>query len=79
MWTYLCLTYRVDCNLTCFVADFLFVGPGLFQSSSDAIYLARHIGLYSKVPLEVPALTVNRLCGSSFQSVINGAQVDFHA
>jgi len=46
----------------------------VIQSSSDAIYLARHIGLYSKVPIEVPALTVNRLCGSSFQSVVNGAQ-----
>jgi len=44
------------------------------QTSADAIYLARHVGLKSGVPIEVPALTVNRLCGSGFQSVINGAQ-----
>jgi hypothetical protein len=35
---------------------------------------ARHVGLRSGVPVHVPALTVNRLCGSGFQSVVNGAQ-----
>ena len=44
------------------------------QTSADAIYMARHVGLRSDVPIETPALTVNRLCGSGFQSVINGAQ-----
>ena len=44
------------------------------QTSADAIYMARHVGLRSEVPIETPALTVNRLCGSGFQSVINGAQ-----
>lgn len=44
------------------------------QSSSDAIYLARHVGLKSEVPQEVPALTVNRLCGSGLQSVVSAAQ-----
>ncbi|MCH9682138.1 MAG: acetyl-CoA C-acetyltransferase [Deltaproteobacteria bacterium] len=44
------------------------------QTSADAIYMARHIGLKAGVPIPVPALTVNRLCGSGFQSVINGAQ-----
>ena len=43
------------------------------QTSSDAIYLARHVGLHSGVPVPAPALTVNRLCGSGFQSVVNGA------
>lgn len=43
------------------------------QTSADAIYLARHVGLRSDVPVAVPALTVNRLCGSGFQSIINGA------
>ena len=36
-------------------------------------YLARHVGLRSGLGITVPALTVNRLCGSGFQSVINGA------
>lgn len=44
------------------------------QTAADAIYLARHVGLKSGVPIPVPALTVNRLCGSGFQAVVNGAQ-----
>ncbi len=44
------------------------------QTSSDAIYLARHVGLLAGVPQEVPAVTVNRLCGSGFQSIVSGAQ-----
>lgn len=44
------------------------------QTSADAIYMARHVGLRSGVPIPVPALTVNRLCGSGFQAVVNGAQ-----
>ncbi|XP_072538101.1 3-ketoacyl-CoA thiolase, mitochondrial [Salminus brasiliensis] len=45
----------------------------VMQSSADAAYIARHVGLRSGVPIPVPALTVNRLCGSGFQSIINGA------
>ncbi len=44
------------------------------QTSADAIYMARHVGLRAGVPIEVPALTVNRLCGSGFQAIVNGAQ-----
>ncbi len=44
------------------------------QTSADAIYLARHVGLRAGVPEEVPALTVNRLCGSGFQAIVSGAQ-----
>lgn len=44
------------------------------QTSKDAIYLARHIGLRSGVPIEVPAYVVNRLCGSGFQSIASAAQ-----
>src|SRR5690606_321043 len=44
------------------------------QTSADALYMARHIGLKSGVPIPVPALTVNRLCGSGFQAVVSGAQ-----
>ncbi|MDH3215111.1 MAG: acetyl-CoA C-acyltransferase [Candidatus Krumholzibacteria bacterium] len=45
------------------------------QTSGDAIYGARHVGLKSGVPKEVPALTVNRLCGSGIQAVIDGVYV----
>src|SRR5205807_10347122 len=34
------------------------------QTSADAIYCARHVGLKAGLPIEVPAVTVNRLCGS---------------
>src|SRR5436309_15239632 len=46
----------------------------VLQTSGDALYLARHIGLKSGVPKEVPALTGNRLYGSRLQSVLLGAQ-----
>ncbi|WCL50246.1 acetyl-CoA C-acetyltransferase [Leptospira sp. GIMC2001] len=39
-------------------------------SSKDAIYLARHIGLKMGVPINSPALTLNRLCGSGMESII---------
>uniref|UniRef100_A0A2K6FXF7 Acetyl-CoA acyltransferase 2 n=1 Tax=Propithecus coquereli TaxID=379532 RepID=A0A2K6FXF7_PROCO len=44
------------------------------QTSTYAIYLARHVGLRVGIPKETPALTVNRLCGSGFQSIVNGCQ-----
>ena len=44
------------------------------QTSADAIYGARHIGLKAGVPITAPALTVNRLCGSGFQAIINAAE-----
>ncbi|MEM6995762.1 MAG: acetyl-CoA C-acetyltransferase [Myxococcota bacterium] len=43
------------------------------QTSADALYMARHIGLKSGVPIPTPGLTVNRLCGSGFQAVVSGA------
>jgi acetyl-CoA acetyltransferase family protein len=45
----------------------------VLQTSADAIYGARHVGLKASVPIEVPALTVNRLCGSGIQAAISGA------
>jgi acetyl-CoA acyltransferase 2 len=45
----------------------------VLQTSADAIYLARHIGLRAGLPIETPAVTVNRLCGSGFEAVIQGA------
>jgi acetyl-CoA acyltransferase 2 len=53
--------------------DHVIVGNAL-QTSGDAIYGARHVGLKAGVPKQVPALTVNRLCGSGIQSVINAAE-----
>ncbi len=44
------------------------------QTAADAIYLARHIGLKAGLPVEVPAVTVNRLCGSGFEAIIEGAR-----
>jgi acetyl-CoA acetyltransferase family protein len=44
------------------------------QTSPDAIYCARHVGLKSGVPIEAPALTLNRLCGSGFQAVVSAAE-----
>jgi len=44
------------------------------QSSVDAHYGARHVGLKAGLPIEVPALTLNRLCGSGVQAVVSGAQ-----
>mmetsp|Transcript_11914 Transcript_11914/g.22040 ORF Transcript_11914/g.22040 Transcript_11914/m.22040 type:complete len:396 (+) Transcript_11914:109-1296(+) len=46
----------------------------VIQSSSDAAYLARHVGLKCGVPFSSPALTINRLCGSGFETVIQGAK-----
>ncbi len=53
--------------------DHTFFGNAL-QTSSDAIYLARHVGLRAGVPQERPALTVNRLCGSGFEAIVQGAK-----
>jgi acetyl-CoA acetyltransferase family protein len=47
----------------------------VLQTSSDAIYGARHVALKAGVPIETPALTVNRLCGSGIQAAVSGAQL----
>jgi acetyl-CoA acyltransferase 2 len=52
--------------------DHVIFGNAL-QTSADSIYLARHIGLKAGVPIETPAITLNRLCGSGFQAVVTGA------
>lgn len=46
----------------------------VMQTTSDTIYFARHVALRSGCPNETPGLTVNRLCGSGFQAVVNGAE-----
>ena len=54
--------------------DHVVMGNAL-QTSGDAIYGARHVGLKAGLPVEVPALTVNRLCGSGIQSVVSAAHM----
>jgi len=54
--------------------DHVVIG-NVLQTSADAIYGARHVGLKAGVPIEVPALTVNRLCGSGIQAAVSGAQL----
>ena len=56
------------------IIDHVVMGNAL-QTSGDALYGARHVALKAGVPVPVPALTVNRLCGSGIQSVISGAQM----
>lgn len=46
----------------------------LLASSSNSIYLPRHVGLRLGVPIQKPALGVNRLCGTGFQVIIEAAQ-----
>ncbi len=54
--------------------DHAIMGNAL-QTSGDAIYGARHVALKAGVPIDRPALTVNRLCGSGIQAIISGAQM----
>lgn len=44
------------------------------QSTTDCAYLARHVGLKAGIRDSVPAITVNRLCGSGFQSIVTASQ-----
>ena len=60
-------------NIDPSTVDAVYFG-NVIQSSSDAAYLARHVGLKCGIPIGVPALTINRLCGSGFETVIQGAK-----
>lgn len=53
--------------------DATYVG-NVAQSSLDAYYLARHVALYSGVPIDKPALIVNRICCSGFEAIAQAAQ-----
>lgn len=59
-------------GVTPYEIDHVIFGNAL-QTSGDAIYGARHVALKAGVPKEVPALTVNRLCGSGFEAIVQGA------
>jgi len=54
--------------------DHVVIG-NVLQTSKDALYGARHVGLKAGVAEAAPALTVNRLCGSGIQSIVSGAQL----
>jgi acetyl-CoA acetyltransferase family protein len=54
--------------------DHVIMGNAM-QTSGDAIYGARHVALKAGLPIGVPALTVNRLCGSGIQSIVNAAHL----
>jgi acetyl-CoA acetyltransferase family protein len=45
------------------------------QTSGDALYGARHVALRAGLPIETPALTVNRICGSGLQAIVSAAQM----
>ena len=47
----------------------------VIHTSTNASYLSRHIGLKAGIPQDVPALNVNRLCGSGTQSIVSGTQM----
>mmetsp|Transcript_594 Transcript_594/g.1777 ORF Transcript_594/g.1777 Transcript_594/m.1777 type:complete len:398 (+) Transcript_594:261-1454(+) len=55
------------------IVDSVIMG-NVAQSTTDCAYLGRHVGLKAGLKAEVPGLTVNRLCGSGFQSIVTGCQ-----
>ncbi|KAK7584051.1 hypothetical protein V9T40_005014 [Parthenolecanium corni] len=61
-------------NINPEIIDHVIFGHVLSATSPDGIFMTRHIALKSGIPIEKPALTINRLCGSGFQSIVNGAQ-----
>lgn len=50
------------------------IAANIGQSSCDAYFLPRHISLYAGLPIGVPALMVQRICGSGFETIITGAE-----
>jgi acetyl-CoA acyltransferase 2 len=56
--------------------DHVIIG-NVIQSSKDAAYLARTVGLRVGVPVESPGVTINRLCGSGFEAVVQAAHASF--
>jgi acetyl-CoA acetyltransferase family protein len=61
-------------GVSCEWVDHVVIG-NVLQTSADAVYGARHVGLKAGLPIDVPALTVNRLCGSGVQAAVSGAQM----
>ncbi|KAF2357829.1 Thiolase [Trinorchestia longiramus] len=55
------------------LVDSVVVGNCISIAAQDAGYISRHVALRIGAPVDTPALTINRLCGSGFQAVVNGA------
>jgi acetyl-CoA acyltransferase 2 len=53
--------------------DNIYVG-NVSQTAADTLYLARHVGLRCGIPIETPALTINRLCGSGFETLVQASK-----
>jgi acetyl-CoA C-acetyltransferase len=49
------------------------VAGNMAQASFDAYVLPRHIGIYSGVPIEVPAHLVQRVCGTGIEAICQAA------
>lgn len=62
-----------DANVSPDKVDTVVIGNIMPHTQTDGIYMARHVALHCGIPQETPALAVNRLCGSGFQSIVNGA------
>lgn len=62
-----------DANISPEKIDSVVIGNIMPHTQTDGIYMARHVSLNCGIPQDKPALAVNRLCGSGFQSVVNGA------
>ncbi|WP_027416135.1 acetyl-CoA C-acetyltransferase [Aneurinibacillus terranovensis] len=60
-------------NIPAGQVDHVYAGS-VIHTSKNASYIARHIALKAGVPVESPALTVNRLCGSGLQAVVSASQ-----
>lgn len=63
-----------DANLSPDKIDSVVIGHVMQSSQADGAFLPRHVSLNVGIPIDRPALGINRLCGSGFQSIINGAQ-----
>lgn len=63
-----------DANISADLIDSVVVGNIGQDSQKNGSFISRHVGLGAGVKIETPCLTVNRLCGSGFQAVVNGAQ-----
>ncbi len=61
-------------NINPDIIDSVHVGNVLASSGPDTPYISRHVSLRLGLRTAIPALTVNRLCGSGFQSIVNGCQ-----
>jgi len=55
------------------VIDSVVVGNVQSCTSQDGAFISRHTALRVGVPIDKPALTINRLCGSGFQAIVTGA------